>query len=601
MAFTPTNRPVPSDAPEDLYANTAILDQLITGPAEPVLDRLGTLRKSWASIEAENAGLAGNLASPDGTDYVTYGNRTLTQRLGDIPCLEDYGSSVVDGITDNQDRWVAAAAANQGGTVWVPAKVYPSSASIPGFHNVTWRGAGQLKRGSTVFEINRMPDTLTNLYVSAAGAVGNDGLSAGQPFATLAECFSVLPNFGAVLQGFWAVNVAAGTYPGGETFPIYLRGKERITLRGPAAGTPNVPTAVFDGGGVRNFGLNINGGNNLLIQDIKYQNYRDFGIVSQDYNDVFMNNLHFEGISGGRGIGFHFQQGRLRVYGGKAKNCAVAGASLISQVTLSMSSLTQDVAGGFQIENCPTGIAGQEQITGHADYVTITGGATGIDLVITSRLNSTGCVITGQTNACVQGRLGDALWLDNANNTLTPGPGGVRTKFYFGGGGEINENNTSIGERRVVFDSTAVSHTGNTALTALKTYPALIKANSFDWNGRKLRVQVKGNFTGGAGTKALTFRLGGNLIFGLVSIVSSTGFFSFEGTLNAVDATNQRYSAFMLDSTVQNAPVSPCKGDVGSRTYALNTGSDLTLEVSGQLSAAADGITIQTVEIWESA
>lgn len=569
----------------------AAFDRLVDGEVQNLID---------AGVLVGAGNLANNVDPSKGAGMVGYRGRTVYDRLSDASSLMDYGTSAVDGVTDNQDRWVAAAAANQGGTVWV-GEQFLSSASIPGFHNVTWIGPGSLKRGSTIFRINRMPDTLTNLYVSTAGVAGNDGLSSAYPFQTLSECFTVLPRFGPVLQGFWAVNLAAGTYPGGETFPIYLRGKERITLRGPAAGTPNVPTAVFDGGSVSNFGLNINGGNNLLIQDIKYQNYLDFGIVSQDYNDVFMNNVHYENIIGGRGIGFHFQQGRLRVYGGKAKNCGVSGGSLISQVTLSMSSLTQDVAGGFQIENCPTGIAGQEQITGHADYVTITGGATGIDLVITSRLNSTGCVITGQTNACVQGRLGDALWLDNANNTLTPGPGGVRTKFYFGGGGEINENNTSIGERRVVFDSTSVSHTGTTALTALKTYPALIEANSFDWNGRKLRVQVKGNFTGGASTKTLTYRLGGNLIFGLTSIVSSTGFFSFEGTLNAVDATNQRYSAFMLDTTNQNAPVSPCKGDVGSRTYNLNTGADLTLEISGQLGNAADGIIIQTVEIWESA
>lgn len=520
-----------------------------------------------------------------------------------IISVRDYITTTIDGTTSNQAGIVDAVAAALaiGSSLYWPFGTYVSDNNIPNFHSILHYGPGRLKRGSTIFNISQLPTTTNNLYVSSTGVAGYDGLSSTFPINSLASCFSVLSNFGPTLQGTWAVNLAAGTYPGGETFPIYLRGKERVILRGPAAGTPNVPTAIFDGAGTRSFGLNINGGNNLLVQDIKYQNYRDFGIVSQDYNDVFMNNLHFENITGGRGIGFHFQQGRLRVYGGKAKNCGVAGASLISQVTLSMSSLTQDLAGGFQIDNCPTGIAGQEQITGHADYVTITGGATGIDLVITSRLNSTGCVITGQTNACVQGRLGDALWLDNASNTLTPGVGGVRTKFYFGGGGEINENNTSIGERRVVFDSTTISHTGTTAATVLKTYPALIAANSFDWNGRKLRVQVKGNFTGGAGTKTLTFRLGGNLIFGLTSIVSSTGFFSFEGTLNAVNASNQKYSAFMLDTTVQNAPVSPCKGDVGSRAYAFNTGSALTLEVSGQLTNAADGITIQTVEIWESA
>jgi hypothetical protein len=600
MTYTPTNRPVPSDAPEDLYFNSDRLDLLINGPASPVVDRNGVPRKSWAQIEAENASLAGDLLEPDGTDHVRYGNRLLTQKLGDIPSLEDYGTSAVDGVTNNQDRWVAAAAANQGGAVWVPFKTFLSDQSIPGFHNVAWFGPGSLRRGATVFHISQLPTTSNALYVAPSGIIGQDGLTPGFPIVGLAESFSVLPKYGPVLQGSWSVNLAAGTYPGGETFPIYLRGKERIILRGPAAGTPNVPTAVFDGGGVRSFGLVINGGNNILVQDIKYQNYRDFGINSQDLNDVFFNNVHYENIAGGRGLGFHFQEGRIRVYGGKATNCSVAGGSLISQCTVSMSSLTADAAGGFQIENCPTGIAAQEQVTGHIDYVTITGGVTGIDLVIQSRINSSGCTITGQTNACVQSRLGESLWLDNANNTLTPGPGGVRAKFY-GGGGEINELNATVQERRVVFDSTAVSHTGTTTATEVKSYPALIDANSFDWNGRRLRVSVRGNFTGGSGTKTLTFRLGGNLIFGLTSIVSSTGFFVFDGILNAVDGANQRYSAFMLDTAAQNAPVSPCKGDVGVRTYNFNTGSDLALTVNAQLANAADGVTIQTVEIWETA
>ena len=68
MTYTPTNRPVPSDAPEDLWFNSALLDSLISGPATPVIDRTGVARKPWALIEADSASLSGDLqntADPD--------------------------------------------------------------------------------------------------------------------------------------------------------------------------------------------------------------------------------------------------------------------------------------------------------------------------------------------------------------------------------------------------------------------------------------------------------------------------------------------------------------------------------------------------------
>lgn len=542
-----------------------------------------------------------DLASSTGSQSVGYLNRTQHNKNSDIISVRDYITTAIDGVTSNQAGIVAALseAVSRGSDLYWPAGTYVSDANIPNFHSIHHTGPGILKKGSTLFRISIRSGEINNIYVSTAGVIGNDGLSSTTPMPTVQAGLNALTGFGPVLDGIWRVNLAAGTYPEQVTFPPFLRGRERISIVGPTAGTPNVPTAIMEGGGSFSFGIVCPAGSNIIIQDIKFQNYLDFGVNCADFCDLYMINAHFESITGGRGLGFHFQQGRLRVYGGKANNCGVAGGSVISQTTISIGSLTNNLAGGFQVTNCPVGIACQESVTGHIDYATITGGVTGIDIVITGRVNSTGCVITGQTKECIWPRL-TSLWLDSGGNTLTPGVGGVRIRGQFGSG-EINELNTAVQERRVIFDSTTASLTGTTTSTQIKNYVGVIDADSFDWDGRKVRVAIKGKFDGGAGTKTITCRLGGNLIFGLVSIVSSTGFFRFDGELNAVSPTSQRYSAFMLDTTVQNAPVTPCKGDVGSRAYSLNTGSDLNFEIYGQLSNSADTITINTVEIFETA
>ncbi|HDS1770624.1 SGNH/GDSL hydrolase family protein [Pseudomonas putida] len=59
MTYTPTNRPVPSDAPEDLYFNSSLLDQYANGSAPTVTDRNGVPRQSLAGITADaNAAIA---------------------------------------------------------------------------------------------------------------------------------------------------------------------------------------------------------------------------------------------------------------------------------------------------------------------------------------------------------------------------------------------------------------------------------------------------------------------------------------------------------------------------------------------------------------
>lgn len=59
MTYTPSNRPVPSDAPEDLYFNSAKLDEYVNGAAATVVDRNGVERITLAGIDERSASETG--------------------------------------------------------------------------------------------------------------------------------------------------------------------------------------------------------------------------------------------------------------------------------------------------------------------------------------------------------------------------------------------------------------------------------------------------------------------------------------------------------------------------------------------------------------
>lgn len=89
MTYTPTNRPVPSDAPEDLYFNSSLLDQYANGSASTVTDRGGVPRRSLAGINADataaiaaaNTAFQNFMNSLGRVDKGTYaGGITLTTR-----------------------------------------------------------------------------------------------------------------------------------------------------------------------------------------------------------------------------------------------------------------------------------------------------------------------------------------------------------------------------------------------------------------------------------------------------------------------------------------------------------------------------------------
>lgn len=146
MAFTPTNRPVPSDAPKDFYFNTGFADTLVNSDEHTAVDRTGKVRKTWAGIEADNAGLAADLAGSNGSYLVTHNDgfpgsedvnlHQLALESLSVTRFGALGNYVIggtghDSTTDFQDAFNAALAQGHR-AIRVPAGVYLITGEVTG-------------------------------------------------------------------------------------------------------------------------------------------------------------------------------------------------------------------------------------------------------------------------------------------------------------------------------------------------------------------------------------------------------------------------------------------------------------------------------------
>lgn len=564
--------PSAADRADRLLGFNSAGDPTVFAPADGSAASLALDLASSASATkgAGQVGYAEGLAYPAGT---------AGKKLQDIYSTTDAASL---------DASVARAY-SAGGGLYFPRGTIASAASIPNLHDVQKFGYGSITRGTDVFYITPTSAQTNRLYVSASGSNTNDGLSAAQPMQTLQRAFDVLASYGPSLPGAWEIILAAGTYTGGATFPENVRGQNRVLIRGPLVNHPNVPTAIIDGGGSQSFAINFNGGNKVTLSNLLLRNCTTYGMVSQDLCDITTVNVHVSSISGGDGL--KMQQGRLRVQGGIIQTCGAYGINVISGTTITIGDGAVSLATGPQIKNCTQGgILAQENTTGHSDYVTIDNCAVGLDIVGSSRVHAASSSIINNATAGVRCRA-SSHWFNNGS-TLT---GNAANELLYGFSQEIGSSGSAVTAQRVTSDTTQVSHTGITAETTLKTYSPGVRSGSFVWPGRSLRVAVTGQFTGASGTKTLRVKVGGNLIHGLATASGVAGFFRYEGTLRAVDASNQTYDAQLI------AGGSAVVADGGSRAIAMAGGSDQAITVTGQLSAAGDSIVISNVEVWETA
>lgn len=461
-----------------------------------------------------------------------------------------------------------------------------TAANIPNLHDVQKAGVWAIQRGSSVFYVGPTPSQINTLYVSTTGSDANDGLDTTFPLATISRAMTILQQAGPALGGTWKIVLSAGTYSIAATdFAVLMANLNRIVIQGPIVGHPNVPTAILDGGGTIAYGLNFNSRAVATLSNIKLQNFTQFGIVAQDLADLTLVNVHVASVTGGPGV--KVQQGRLRVQGGIISSCQT-GISCIGNTVFTIGDpASASLLNGTQILNCTQqGILAQEQSSGHADFVTITNCAIGLDAQVHSRFHAQGCAITANTTAgvrCVDG----SSWYDNGTsaNFATNGV----NELIYNANGEIGRDSTRTTWQRQPVDQAAVINTGNTTANVVKTYANAIGANSFNSSVKAYRMEVLATNNGVLGTKIVSVQIGGVTVC-TFTVPAAALMFNLELLLTARNATTQRLRARAWTDTAYLGTV------ISSPAITTLTGAALPATITVQNSTASDQFQIIEVE-----
>jgi hypothetical protein len=320
-------------------------------------------------------------------------------RLSDVLNVRDFLQGVpVDGVTINQAaiEAVVAAAVAFGASVYWPAGTYVSTANIPNFHSVRHYGDGVIKRGTDTFKMNQRGGQRNIMYVATTGSDLNDGITASQPFATVATAATKVL-FGwedNLLKGAWRLQLAAGTY-GRATVLRAIRNAERFQVWGPEVNWGE-PTAIIDNTLAEDSvtGLYLNTLDRWEVRNVKFTNFTGYqgqGVAASASSDFYCVNVWADNC-GWAGI---FMQGGevFRVEGGKVTNCREGIVAYIGvRFTIGYNSSAHPTL----IQNCTqSGFTAYNSSAGHVDYAEISNCTVGAAIVNQSRVDFMGAKIMG--------------------------------------------------------------------------------------------------------------------------------------------------------------------------------------------------------------
>lgn len=342
-----------------------------------------------------------NLSTTDNLVTIPVADLTRSSKLG-IPSVRDYITTIIDGVVDNQvgiQAAIDASIANDT-SLWWPAGTYVSSSNITNFHSVKHSGPGIVKRGADLFAVEPTQNDTNRIYLGGAGgSSSNDGLSAAQPLNTFQPAFDILKNYGPVLSGLWELIAAAGSYnlaAGQQTFTVPSR--QRVVIKGPAAGHPAVPTAVISGGGAGadySHGLAFTGnGVYVTVQDLLFTGFNGDpsastrgALLFDDGADGYTNNVH---VTGSSWFGVYWSRRSFgRQQGGIIDACR--NGVNTDGAKLSLGYNATSTANAPVIQNCTeSGAYWARGTDGHSDFVLYKSNAIGLFIDSNSRVDAVG-------------------------------------------------------------------------------------------------------------------------------------------------------------------------------------------------------------------
>ncbi|QOI63638.1 hypothetical protein IG195_00470 [Arthrobacter sp. TES] len=432
--------------------------------------------------------------------------------------VRDYGA-VGNGSADDTIavQNAVSAAFTASGTVFWPKGSYKTTASITNLHKVTHAGGGAVIRNGNTFKPALGYTDTNTFYVDPAGSSTADGLSATEPMNRLSTAFTAFRVYGPVLQGNWAVQLAAGTY--NDQAITGQRSLNRIQIYGAPVAAGTQPTTVFTPGGTGfTKAIAAQGYVSIGLTNIAGQGYTAAETPTFDFVamcDVVLTNVWAQNGD----MGFRFMNHtKYAASGIVSENHAQYGI-------LELFSVVRDFKLGGMTNpsilrgNTKVGIKAKELCTGHLDYTQIYNNKHGVHF-------SRSCTANGTSASIYKNQYGVTLrnqssfvalgvdWKFGTADINTVTPWDVEHSCSF----VTNENeaiSTSVftgrGERLLgsFAPEPAYSLTGTTATTTFCTFGNL-RQGSLARPGGYVRTVIFGSKGGTGGTITIDFRFGGS-------------------------------------------------------------------------------------------
>lgn len=439
-------------------------------------------------------------------------------------------------------------------------------------------------------ENSKMVEATTTYFVSTTGSDENDGKTIYTTFATLQKAIDVVANSYLVIQSTVKISILAGTYNQAVVVPSKLQTKERLQIIG-RKDENGIPTVIFEGNGLNASGIFGNGNTNIMVQDIKFQNYRNnggtaCGVHVQHFSNLWTNNVHALNCDWGISASAN---SRLYVQGGIIDGCRFGIRHYSNCVGTIGYSSSGNLSKGVIVKNCTqAGVYFQNQSSGHVDYCTIDGNVTGVACVNQSRAHVLGCDIKNNTKEGVQ-IYHQSTWM-NSHNIFT---NNTQRWNLYAFSSELDSHLRGRSSLVSHMDTEQITHTGTLDLTSLKTAPTIL-ANSFIDKGRKIKIVARGTFTG-AGTKNIQIRLTpAGIVHSVTSVNGASGSWRLEVEMYATSEKSQKTHAVWVEGSISS---SSTKSVFLPREYDFSV--EQTIGLWGKLSDATGGIVVETFEIEE--
>lgn len=515
--------------------------------------------------------------------------------------VKEYGATG-DGTTSDQTAVaVAVAAAHAAGRhCYWPTGTYLTTATIPNFHDVRHFGPGVVKRGTDLFYITQTDSQTNKIYLATTGDSANDGLTSSEPLATFQQVFDILNKWATLtpLPGLWEIVGAAGTYTiSGGSHNYYAASKNRVTIKGPTTGHPNVPTLIVDGGSSGSnyaHGLNFSGhGVYITVKDIKFQNFSGDpgaatrgGLLLDNGADCYAVNIHADNCSW---FGVYYSRKSAGRHSGGIINACRNGVLLDgAQVTLGYNA--SSTAQAPLISNCTeSGVYWSRGAHGHSDYVRYEDNTVGLVIGECSRVDAVGSDFKRNTVG-VRSQTGGQF----GNNPTTPcvfnigtADANITSVEYKAYTGESNESRFAKSYLNVATDRTTHSLSGTTP-TVLST-PFTIKAGRLQGTGKACLVKVFGAFTRATAGSTVTVNFGGMAFSLTIPGAATNATFIMEVELCELTGGYRAFGSIAHGLNQQR---------IGNLSTGFNNSIDQAVSIAATLADAGDSMNIYRTDVY---